>query len=227
MTSFLASLLFCCLALAGSQPATATPWYATVDHSLQRPPDAGESWDFANGSFEGPLSRETAFEILLKTDTFASSHVGSDGTLSTQVRAFRRVLAEPDAASAFGDLVRRGRMAGQLYGLSGLYLTDRAAFERAVTPYRSSTESVLTFSGCVMFRAPVAELIEDKEYPTSGIAGGGLPRTFQGDSRRRRASQGTSAPSSSQGMPAVEPEVQPHPSPGGGVQSSKKAGNTT
>jgi hypothetical protein len=225
MTRFFASLLFCCIALAGCQHAPARPWYTTVDHTLQRPPDANESWDFANGPFQGELSRETAFELLLKTDIFASTAIGSDGVLSNQVRAFRRLLAEPDAAAAFGDLVRRGRMAGQLYGLSGLYLTDSAAFERAVTPYRHSTESVMTFFGCVMFRAPVAELIEDKENPTSGIAGGGLPRAFQADARRkdrrRRVSQGASAPSSSQGASAVKPEVQPHPSSGGGVQSSK------
>jgi hypothetical protein len=183
MTRFFASLLFCCIALAGCQHAPARPWYTTVDHTLQRPPDANESWDFANGPLQGELSRETAFELLLKTDIFASTAIGSDGVRSNQVRAFRRLLAEPDAAAAFGDLVRRGRMAGQLYGLSGLYLTDPAAFERALPAYRNSTETVWTFFGCSMARYPVAELIEDKENPSWGIASGSMPRSFQDDAR--------------------------------------------
>jgi hypothetical protein len=174
MMRFLCWMILCGLVLTGCNPKPATQWYLKVDPTLQQPPDADMSWDFADGEFPDRLTRESAFEILLKTDTFASTHVSADGRLSTQARAFRRVLDDPEASSAFGDLVRRGRMAGQLYGLLGLYLTDRAEFDREVGRYRHSKEPVNTLMGCIGDEWQVSAIVVDIE---SGI----FPSMFASD----------------------------------------------
>ena len=131
--------------------------------------------DFANQPFDRPLSRERAFEILLKTDTFANVGVGYFWRLSTQVEAFRIILGQPDAAEAFHDLLARGRLAGQLYALCGLYLTDRAAFNAEVATYVQSSQQVKYSSGCVTSPRPVASLV--KEFH---MISGGYPRRFEG-----------------------------------------------
>jgi hypothetical protein len=168
---FLCWMILCGLAITGCSLRPATHWYLKVDPTLQRPPDADSSWDFAHGRFPDRMTRETAFEILLKTDTFASTHVNANGGVSTQARAFQRVLDDPEASSAFGDLVRRGRTAGQLYGLLGLYLTDRAEFDREVVRYRSSTEPVSTKMGCSIHT-------EQATFIVGNIESGLFPKMF-------------------------------------------------
>ncbi|MEO0858598.1 MAG: hypothetical protein AAFY55_17270 [Bacteroidota bacterium] len=100
-----------------------------------------------------------AFALLLNTRTFASSHVGFAGMPSEQYEAFNTLLRRPDAPEVFRALLRRAYPAGQLYALSGLYLTDRTAFDSVVGDYEASQDSVSTQMGCVGDLTPVAEIV--------------------------------------------------------------------
>ncbi|MEP0545997.1 MAG: hypothetical protein ABJF88_03630 [Rhodothermales bacterium] len=102
---------------------------------------------------------EAAFALLLNTRTFASSHVGIAGSPSEQYEAFNTLLRRADAPEVFSALLRRAYPAGQLYALSGLYLTDRGAFYIVVGSYETSQDSVSTQMGCVGDLTPVAEIV--------------------------------------------------------------------
>ena len=102
---------------------------------------------------------EAAFALLLNTRTFASSHVDFSGSPSEQYEAFNTLLRRADAPEVFSALLRRAYPAGQLYALSGLYLTDRGVFDIVAGSYESSQDSVYTQMGCVGDITPVAEIV--------------------------------------------------------------------
>jgi hypothetical protein len=114
-------------------------------------------------SIDQPLSRETAFALLLRSEVFTSTAVGDGGQTPIHVFAFRRLLERPDAREVFADLLRRGRPAGQLFALCGLFLTDRDAFDREVQPFRSDAREVMFLRGCIMDSKPVHEVVESRD----------------------------------------------------------------
>ncbi len=105
---------------------------------------------------------DTALALLMTTEEFAGSHVSIDGAPSPQALAFYTVLHSPQAADSFADLVERGSLPGKLYGLSGLYLADREAFEQAVVPFTTSADTVTTFFGCIVSDKAVADLVSSR-----------------------------------------------------------------
>jgi hypothetical protein len=193
-------LLLLVWVVAGCQAAP-PGWYTAVDATLARPEDANNWWDFADSEAADPSSREGALEILLKTEVFADVRVGGGLQESNQVKAFRRLLAEQEARRAFRELTRRGRPAGQLYGLCGLQLIEKRELDRQLPRYRGSNEHVVTHFGCVQERMPVRALVKSTDahavrlrrgetltawfeaHPGGGvldIVGGGYPQRFAG-----------------------------------------------
>jgi len=138
-----------------------------------------------------------AYRLLEETERFASVHVGIAGAPSCQVMAFQALLRSRDAAGAFSALVDNGTLEGQLYGLAGLYLTDRPAFDRLLPRYATMTDSVRTEFGCVWGAYPVSVIVvgtepiepsdlaqwhEDNplaEYPPVDLASGGWSLEFK------------------------------------------------
>ena len=112
----------------------------------------------AAGQFE--KSREEAIRVLLKTEVFADNFVGFVGRPSDEVCSFRTVLAQPDADALFKEILTKGRLAGRLYALCGLYFTDHERFAHEIQPYRKSADSVAMSAGCIMGRERVARLVE-------------------------------------------------------------------
>ena len=106
------------------------------------------------------VEREQAVKVLSTTDEFADAYVGFVGGPSAQACAFRTVLDQPDADRLFKQILTRARPAGRLYALCGLYFTDHERFLKEIPSYRKSADSVATFSGCLMGRAPIASLVE-------------------------------------------------------------------
>lgn len=153
-------------------------WYERVDDFTDADPDvrrerreAGEA-DFAFAcKFPRPLSRGHALEILLKTDRFTGTAVGFAATTPPQCYAFKTILSQTDAAGAFASLVRRGQPAGQLFGLCGLHLKDRAAFDEAFPRYRENHQIVSVMLGCIIDGWPMSKV-------AAGIATGQWPRAF-------------------------------------------------
>lgn len=141
---------------------------------------------------------DAALQSLMTTATFSDSAVGYSGEPSDNVVAFRVLLQEPAARSAFTRLVEHGSTAGQLYGLAGLYFTDRDRFDKEVTRLAGSKQSVDTQFGCSSTRVSVAALVRKpgamrvppgqtmlqwlKKHGSAArdISGGGFPLAFAG-----------------------------------------------
>ena len=152
------------------------PWYTTVEARLN--PEYRRQRDL--GEPERPLpadaTREVAHAFLLTTNVFAGPAVGVGGETSSQARAFGHLLDDPLAAGAFEDLVLRGDIAGQLYGLCGLYLKNRARFAALAEPLLHDGRTVSVQFGCVMRSWPIDALI-----PL--IVDGSYPRMFEQEAR--------------------------------------------
>lgn len=84
-------------------------------------------------------------------------------SLSAQSLAFHRILAHRNAAAMFEHLVRHAGQPGQLHGLGGLYLVDRARFQEVMRSYRPRDASVSLLSGCIGFQKPVEEMLAEIE----------------------------------------------------------------
>jgi hypothetical protein len=153
--------------VAGCQDDLSRSWHGQIHPDATTRPETGADdaagnpigFYYAEQEFTRPLSRTAAFEILLNTGEFAEECVGYAGERSIQVEAWQVLLRQPDAADVFEDLARRGKPAGQLYGLCGLYLTDRHRYAEAEKTAMTSTASVYEHWGCTGATRPVRDLI--------------------------------------------------------------------
>jgi hypothetical protein len=93
-----------------------------------------------------------AFASLMAAEVFAIGPVGFAAQTSETEKAFRVLIADPHAVAAFHQLADDARPAGQAYGLLGLYLKDRAAFEPVASRIRDASpeQQVQVMSGCVI-----------------------------------------------------------------------------
>jgi hypothetical protein len=104
-----------------------------------------------------------AYVTIKNETTFCSTMVGAGGAVPKVVSAFRTLLWQPQADSAFKSLLVEAKPAGQLYALCGLWFTDPAAFKIAAGKLSKSREEVETLFGCIGMRRPVAEIVESKD----------------------------------------------------------------
>jgi hypothetical protein len=92
---------------------------------------------------------------------FSDTAAGFGGETTEQTFAFAALLADPDSAAAFEELLRRGRLAGQLYGLCGLYLTNRPLFDLHVPRFLNRDESVHGLQGCMVMPRPLRGVVPE------------------------------------------------------------------
>lgn len=120
------------------------------------------------------------------------------------VAAFRQMFREPDADAAFKSLLNSATTAGKLYALCGIYYTDPAYFEKAVSRFLHSNQQVQTYFGCMVSSERVADIVQksgphvvrlknrkqtiqewSEETKAKGVAlditGGGWPCVFKGE----------------------------------------------
>lgn len=135
-------IIFFCTGCAGVSQGN-LEWYknAIRYQTIGKPGDL--YWeDFSSGenaSLESPLK---AFEILLNTQVFSHRRVGMMQYPSMQGKAFDIVMIQPRAREAFLYLIEKGYVAGQLYGLCGLYHIAISDFHKHAWNYVSSKEMV-------------------------------------------------------------------------------------
>ncbi|KAA3635903.1 MAG: hypothetical protein DWP97_03885 [Calditrichaeota bacterium] len=113
---------------------------------------------------------QDAFEVLFNSAQFASIAVGIAGSPPQQVAAFQTILASEYAEYLFQKLQADAKIEGQMYGLCGLYLVNKAYFDSVVSDYYNSNAEVSTFIGCILSSHPVNEIIpsiEDGGWPES------------------------------------------------------------
>ncbi|MBI4606403.1 MAG: HEAT repeat domain-containing protein, partial [Planctomycetes bacterium] len=112
--------------------------------------------------------------VLLSAGGFFGRTIGAGAACSDEAAAFRMLLARPDAAAAFKDLLERARLGGQLYGLCGLWHTDPVAFRAALPRYAASRELLtVQWYGCLVDRRPVGELVRAEGPAVARLDGPG------------------------------------------------------
>ena len=107
----------------------------------------------------GPIGDDIAFAILQDADQFNAAAVGFAGVTPTEVMAWRVIFDRPDAEDEFLRLLDTARPAGQLYALAGLWMRDSRLFAREAARFRGRSDSVRTFSGCIVGTARFDELV--------------------------------------------------------------------
>ena len=104
-----------------------------------------------------PRQRE-AFEYLRSSTSLEMRSIGFFNVRSLGYLAMCILRRSAAADEAFQELTRSGTIAGQVYGLCGLYHTDPLAFSAALPRYRRSTDYVGVSSGCVTEGRSVADV---------------------------------------------------------------------
>jgi hypothetical protein len=103
---------------------------------------------------------QTAYKHLLNATVFHEGRIGYAGSLSPYITSFNVILKEKSADEAFKSLVENAKMAGKLYGLSGLYFTDYESFKKQVEQFKKNDETVQTMSGCIVFSEKISKIVE-------------------------------------------------------------------
>ena len=98
------------------------------------------------------------YDTVRTAEYFTVGGVGYAGTPSNQEIAFRRLLLRPEPVSHCRKLVTEATPAGQLYGLLGLRLLERQAFQTALPSYKNSRTDIQTMRGCIVIHTTVGRL---------------------------------------------------------------------
>ena len=115
------------------------------------------------GSYPGPISDSLRLAMALaqlsRATSFTSAYVGFSGSVPLEVRAWGTVLRSRGADSAFKSLLETATPAGQLFALTGIYLTDPAYFRRQLSAYRGRSDTVHTIVGCIATDVSLGALV--------------------------------------------------------------------
>lgn len=114
----------------------------------------------AGAAFALNREGEKAYATLKTAPFFAIGGVGYGNLTSEEEKAFRVLLRQPQAVSAFKSLLRDKDTCGEgrLYALLGLRLKDRKTFTQEAAPVLNSLAEVKTMSGCIIKRESVADV---------------------------------------------------------------------
>lgn len=96
---------------------------------------------------------------LLHATTFRDSEVGEAGTTPPEVRAFRILLADPDAAARFRRIAAGGTVAGRLYAACAFFFLDVPVFDAEVARLRAARGHVERQQGCIVTQESVVEVV--------------------------------------------------------------------
>src|SRR5262245_31803693 len=123
----------------------------------------------------GAPSLPDAMATLSTTDYFATARVRRPTPCQI---AFDVVLAQSNAADLFQQLVDSATLPGKLYGLTGLWLTDRAAYAEAAPTLLATRDQITCLSSSGPIFPPAGALVRhpDEDDIDSGI----IPLEFEG-----------------------------------------------
>jgi len=160
----------------GVVPLMAMIWSYAVLALLLKSPQLTREAKQESADLKDPTSLANA--ILERAPGFSSVAVGETALTPTEVLAWRVILQSPQADATFKRLLVSASVAGQLYALTGLRLTDHAYYQQAVKRMRMSGGSVRTTRGCIVSTEHVADLvreIDDGTWTREFLAGRMFP----------------------------------------------------
>lgn len=123
------------------------------------PPPAGT----VDGSFMElpvPLSMANAKRVIVEATVFAPWGFGLGGQ-TRQVEALNTLLAQPNANQILLDVYDNSATSGRLLALCGLEVTDPVSYARLARTLSESTETAVTYDGCLGFTRSAADLLAE------------------------------------------------------------------
>jgi len=143
----------------GVVPFMAMVWsYAVLGLLLKSPHLTAEPRQ-ASADLSDPTALAGA--ILERAAGFSSAAVGEGAFIPSEVLAWRVIMQSPTADATFKRVLARGSVAGRLYALTGLRLTDHASYQVAVKRMLLTGGSVRTTRGCIVSTEHVADLVRE------------------------------------------------------------------
>jgi hypothetical protein len=101
-----------------------------------------------------------SYRVLLTIEVFTGDRVGAAGRTPAHLTAWRELLSDKNADAYFKSLLSNATLPGQLYGLAGLYYTDRPSLTTLATPYLKRQDAIKTMVACFVADTPVSEIVE-------------------------------------------------------------------
>lgn len=118
------------------------------------------------GDVPGASLEVKAFEMVKAAERFSIGGIGVAGTIAPAETALRLIVKAQDGLQQCQTLLKEGTPEGKLYGLLGVKLLDKKAFEAAVTPFLADKTKVKSASGCELSESTVGaiakEIVEGK-----------------------------------------------------------------
>jgi hypothetical protein len=138
------------------------------------------------GNITPPLSNdgELALKTLASSGCFNSDAIGVSGKTPNEALAFRTLMRENSATQAFLHLSSSKNLVAQLYGLSGLFLLDKSAYDTRAKAILENGGEVCTFLGCIGSRKSVANVIGTGDANRWEISSGVWPNALAGTRSR-------------------------------------------
>ena len=124
----------------------------------------------------------SSFEQLEQATRFAPGKVGYEGRNSKETLAFREILNGADAKQKFAKLYDSENPASRLYGLAGMYFSDKARFDIEVKEAQNDMSAVDTQRGCIGGRSTVSAQVKGERG--NRFDSGVVSLMLAGDSKR-------------------------------------------
>jgi hypothetical protein len=136
-------------AAACTEPAPSGP--ETIAPRVETPPAA-----FAETAGKEPPE----YVVLADASLFEGHAVGEGGETPLSAVAFARLVLREDAGTLFDRLLANEQWVPRLYGVAGLWFTDRARHLRLARDLANSSTKVPHQYGCIIGKTPVGKLLE-------------------------------------------------------------------
>ncbi len=107
---------------------------------------------------------EKVYTVVRSAKQFSVGGVGLANTRSQEEQAFRELLTQPGPVIRCRKLLSEGTPAGQMYGLLGLRLLDRKAFQAALPAYKNAKTGVATVEGCLVMDSTISNVVRQIEW---------------------------------------------------------------
>jgi len=100
-----------------------------------------------------------AASILFHAGQLSSATAGYSGITPPEVLAWRVIVFSPGADSVFNSLANQASVAGRLYALAGVKVTDPVAFAKLALALQRRGGVVSTMDGCAMTTERVKDAV--------------------------------------------------------------------
>jgi hypothetical protein len=115
------------------------------------------------------VHEDNGYLQLRELTQVTSTYTGAAGIKPDHVVAYECLMISENREKILNELVTESAIGGQLYALAGLRALGSSTFQREITRFESSNETISATIGCAVRRQTVGEVtrwIQEDEWPT-------------------------------------------------------------